>query len=66
MITVLRIDNGLISNNQRCKDEPRFIYLKEQGEQVDFTTTNKKEALDISKLSEVMVHSKEWKQIIIK
>lgn len=67
---ILRMDNGLISKGERCKDEPRFVYLKGLGKSVDFTTTDKKQAKifnenDIPKEG-LTVHTRGWEFIKIK
>jgi hypothetical protein len=66
---ILRRDNGLISKGERCIDEPRFVYLRDLGKSVDFTTTDKKQAkvFDEKDIPEegLTVHSKEWKFIKI-
>ena len=66
---ILRMDNGLISKGERCKDEPRFEYLKALGNNVDFTTTNKKEAkiFDAKDIPEdgLAVHTIGWEFIKI-
>jgi hypothetical protein len=58
---ILRIENGA----DRCKDEPRYIYLKQSNENVDITTTMRKDAKVFLETDEVTVHSKEWKFIKI-
>lgn len=66
---ILRMDNGLISKGERCMDEPRFEYLKGLGKSVDFTTTNKKQAMvfDEKDIPEegLTVHTKGWEFIKI-
>lgn len=66
---ILRIDKGLISTGERCRDEPRFIYLRDLGKSVDFITMIKKEAKvfdekDIPK-DGLKVHSGEWRFVKI-
>jgi hypothetical protein len=58
---ILRIENGA----DRCKDEPRYIYLKQSNENVDITTTMRKDAKVFLETDEVTVHSKDWKFIKI-
>lgn len=64
---ILRMDNGLISKGERCKDEPRFEYLRALGDSVDFTTSNKKEAkvFDEKDILEdgLIVHTRGWEFI---
>lgn len=66
---ILRRDNGLISKGERCKDEPRFTYLRDLGTSVDYTTTDKKQAkvFDDRDIPEegITVHTKNWKFIKI-
>ena len=66
---ILRLDNGLISKGERCKDEPRFEYLKGLGKFVDYTTTDKKQAKiftedDIPEEG-LAVHTRGWEFIKI-
>ena len=66
---ILRRDNGLISKGERCKDEPRFTYLRDLGESVDYTTTDKKQAKvfegkDIPE-DGIIVYSRDWEFIKI-
>lgn len=66
---ILRLDRGLISKGERCRDEARYVYLRGFGKCVDYTTTDKKQAL-IIKESDIpedglTVHSREWKFIEI-
>lgn len=65
---ILRMDNGLIKDG-RCKDEPRFEYLKGFGNYVDILTENKSEAKvflekDISE-GEIKVFTRGWEFIKI-
>ena len=63
---ILRIDNGLIG--ERCKDEPRFIYLKSLGDFVDYTTTQKREAKIFNEddiKDGLTVHTRGWEFIKI-
>lgn len=65
---ILRLDRGLISKGERCKDEPRFVYLKSLGKNVDFTTTQKREAKVFSEedvKEGLIVHTKGWEFIKI-
>ena len=67
---ILRMDNGLISKGERCRDEPRLTYLKELGESVDFTTTDRSLArvfidFEIPDVG-IRVHTKGWEFIEIK
>ena len=67
---ILRMDNGLISKGERCRDEPRFTYLKELGESVDFTTTDRSLARVFKDFEipddGIRVHTKGWEFIEIK
>lgn len=63
---ILRQDNGTIKSCQRCVDEPRYTYLKKEGEQVDFITHDKSQAKIFFEDSEVIVHSKDWQFIQIR
>ena len=66
---ILRRDNGLISKGERCKDEPRFTYLRDLGASVDYTTTDKKQAkvFDDKDIPEdgITVHARDWEFIKI-
>ncbi|MEO0901983.1 MAG: hypothetical protein AAFY00_08140 [Bacteroidota bacterium] len=67
---ILRMDNGLIGKGERCRDEPRFTYLKALGNSVDITTSDRKlakvfEEVEIPE-NGIRVHSKGWKFIEIK
>lgn len=66
---ILRMDRGLISKGERCKDEPRFTYLRDLGKDVDYTTYDKKEAkvFDDKDIPEegLTVHGRDWKFIKI-
>lgn len=67
---ILRMDNGLISTGERCRDEPRFHYLKDLGTHVDIITEVRKYA-KVFKDSEIpveglTVHTKRWEFIKIK
>ena len=59
---ILRIENGA----DRCKDEPRYTYLKQTSKNVDIITTIRKDAKVFLETDEVIVHSKDWKLIKIK
>lgn len=65
---ILRLDNGLISKGERCKDEPRYEYLKSLGEFVDYTTTDKKQAKIFTEediKNGLTVHTRGWEFIKI-
>ena len=63
---ILRLDNGLISKGERCRDEPRFEYLKDLGKCVDYTTTDKKQAKIFTEediKDGLAVHTRGWEFI---
>lgn len=65
---ILRLDRGLISKGERCKDEQRFVYLKSLGKNVDFTTTDKRQAKIFSEedvKEGLIVHTRGWQFIKI-
>lgn len=63
---ILRIDNGTIKSGSRCVDEPRYTYLKAESKDVDFITSDKKQAKVYNENDEAHVHSPDWKFIQIR